>query len=344
MRAIRLHDVSDIRFEEVDLVSEPQDGQVRIRVVYAGICGSDIHNFKTGQWITRRPSTAGHEFAGIVQAVGQGVTRVSIGDRVVADSRDYCGACPNCRTGRHHLCKHLGFVGESIDGGFADFVDLPERLVFVSDPETRLDVLALAEPLAVALHALAMIEAQQGPLLVIGCGPIGALAAVASRLTSTRKILICDQNSERTDLVARAADASVVSLEEFEMLAQDPSEPVRHVLDTTGHTGVIEAILAHITGGTLGLVGIGSGKLVFDPVHMVEREIKLVGCHAFTDEMPLAISLLQEHQNAFTSLIEHCVSLTDVPDEYQRIVSGNARGIKTLIEVARPCANAGPGA
>ncbi len=344
MRAVRLYDRSDIRFEDVDLASEPADGQVRIRVAYAGICGSDIHNFKTGQWITRRPSTAGHEFAGIVEAVGQGVTCVSVGDRVVADSRDYCDACPNCRTGRHHLCEHLGFVGESIDGGFADFVDLPERLVFVSDPETRLDVLALAEPLAVAMHALAMIEAQKGPMLVIGCGPIGALAAVASRLTSTRKVLICDQNNERTDLVARAADAAVVLLEDFETLAQDPSEPVRHVLDTTGNTGVIEAILAHLAGGTLGLVGIGSGKLAFDPVHAVEREIKLVGCHAFTDEMPQAISLLQENQNAFTSLIEHRVSLTDVPDEYERIVSGNARGIKTLIEVARSQSIGGQGA
>ncbi|MFK7880400.1 zinc-binding dehydrogenase [Roseobacter sp.] len=333
MRAVRLHDVNDIRFEEVELACMPADGHVRLKVAYAGICGSDIHNYKTGQWISRRPSTAGHEFSGIVDAIGEGVSGFAPGDKVVADSRDYCAKCAKCDADQPHLCENLGFVGESIDGGFADFVDLPERLVFRVAPETQLDVLTLAEPLAVALHALAMMDVSDRPLLVIGCGPIGALAAVASRYTSNREVFVCDQNHERATAVAQAADAAAVSLADFESLSKNSTHPVSQVLDTTGHVSVIRTVLNSLAGGTLGLVGIGSGKIEFDPVQAVEREFRIVGCHAFTDEMFPAIALLEKHSEVFESLIRHRVSLEDVPSEYARIVNGKARGIKTLIKI-----------
>lgn len=333
MRAIRLHDVGDIRFDTVELAPQPADGEVRVRVAYAGICGSDIHNFKTGQWISRRPSTAGHEFSGIVEAVGAGVTQLRPGDKVVADSRDYCGHCSKCKAGQHHLCENLGFVGETIDGGFADAVDLPERLVFQVAPDIRLHVIALAEPLAVALHALAMMDMSDQPLLVIGCGPIGALAAIASCLTSSRDVFICDQNHDRATLVAQTANATEVAIEDFQSLSKDPVLPVCQVLDTTGHVDVIGTVLEHLTGGTLGLVGIGSGTIAFDPVHAVEREIRIVGCHAFANEMPEAIALLKDQADVFEPLLQHRIPLEEVPAEFKRIAAGKARGVKTLIKV-----------
>lgn len=333
MRAVRLHDVFDLRFEQVDPVPAPAQRHVRVRVAFAGICGSDIHNYKTGQWISRKPSTAGHEFSGIVDAVGEGVTRVSVGDKMVADSRDYCGTCTNCKSSRPHLCVNLGFVGESMDGGFADYVDLPEQLVFRAKPDARLDILALAEPLAVALHALAMMRLTEEPLLVIGCGPIGALAALASRLTSRRCLLVCDQNEVRCRLIAQVAKADALKWNAFEARATEGEDPVRFVLDTTGHTGIIGTVVKHISGGTLGLVGIGTGSIDFDPVHAVEHEIRIVGCHAFADEMPQAISLLSEFPEQFEQLIRHRISLDTVPDEFDRIVDGQAKGIKTLIAI-----------
>ena len=103
MRAVRLHDKSDLRFEEIDMALTPNSGEVRVKVAFAGICGSDIHNFKTGQWITRKPSTAGHEFSGWIDTVGEGVSGLDVGDKIVENSRYFCRECIRCRTGDNHL-------------------------------------------------------------------------------------------------------------------------------------------------------------------------------------------------------------------------------------------------
>src|ERR1700754_5082125 len=112
MRAARLYDVGDLRVEEVPAPPAPRGDEVLIRVSAAGICGSDLHNFRTGQWMSRRPSTPGHELTGEIAAVGDKVTRFRVGDRVVADSRFWCGECVQCRAGFRHLCEKLGYVGE----------------------------------------------------------------------------------------------------------------------------------------------------------------------------------------------------------------------------------------
>nr|WP_319384317.1 alcohol dehydrogenase catalytic domain-containing protein [uncultured Roseibium sp.] len=342
MRSVRLHDPLDIRFEHVDPAPEPGRGEVRIKVAFAGICGSDIHNYKTGQWISRRPSIAGHEFAGTVDAVGEGVTRLSVGDKVVADSRDYCTKCVNCLQGNNHLCSNLGFVGESIDGGFADFTTLPERLVYASDPSMELDIATLSEPLAVALHALDRIRIENhDPLLVVGCGPIGALIAVVSDILCQRPLLLCDRDGLRVETVVTACAGHPVDLAVFNQFESLPGKTVRHVIDTTGNVEVICSLAEKLSGSTLGMVGIGSGTFPFDPTGAVERELALVGCHAFKDQLPRAVQLLERHPDRFRPLVEHRISLEDTPAEYARICSGNATGIKTLIDVS----NAGaPGA
>ncbi len=137
MKAVRLHDIGDLRLDSIDAPAGPGPGEVLLAVEAAGICGSDLHNFRTGQWISRRPSTAGHELSGRILAVGQGVETLSVGDRVAADSRVWCGACPACTSGRTNICEHLGFVGEVCDGGFAEQIVLPARLVVRHDPPCR---------------------------------------------------------------------------------------------------------------------------------------------------------------------------------------------------------------
>src|SRR3954468_1451198 len=179
MRAARLYDVGDLRIEDVPAPETPTGDEVLIRVAAAGICGSDLHNFRTGQWMSRKPSTPGHEFSGQVVAVGSAVTKFLPGDRVVADSRFWCGECTQCLAGLRHLCERLGYVGEVCNGGFAEALLLPERLLFRIDPGLDLAIAALAEPLAVALHVVKRSAPAKGaPALVVGCGPIGGLVAL----------------------------------------------------------------------------------------------------------------------------------------------------------------------
>lgn len=332
MKSARLHDKRDIRFEEVPMASAPQVGQVRVKIAYAGICGSDIHNFRTGQWITRKPSIAGHEFSGVIESAGSGVSGFKVGDRVAADSRIYCGECQNCRSDHQHLCDKIGFIGEAIDGGFAEYITLPAHLLVKCNPEARLDIAALTEPLAVALHALAKVNAsKESPILIIGCGPIGALCAVVANLIGERMVLISDINQDRQAHICSLTGAIPVNLSTFDQFNNQTQKPVRHIIDTTGNVGVISQLVSQLSGASLILVGIGEGSFALDPVHLVEREIAIKGCHAFSTELAEAVRMLETYPNDFAPLIGPLISLEQVPDAYNLILSGRAEGIKTMV-------------
>ncbi|MEP3279778.1 MAG: alcohol dehydrogenase catalytic domain-containing protein [Stappiaceae bacterium] len=334
MKAIRLHNPLDVRYEMVDKPTEPGPGEVRVRVAFAGICGSDIHNFKTGQWISRRPSVVGHEFSGWVDAVGSNVAGLEIGNKVIADSRYYCQTCNNCRLDQAHLCNNLGFVGEVIDGGFAEFAVLPANLLLKCSEDTQLDIAALAEPLAVALHALKRLQIPDTePLLIIGCGPIGALSAVASRYHSKRPLVVSDVNKQRECLINKLTGAMRTDLNGFNQFDNPAGKPVRFILDTTGNVGVISKLVAEMVGCTIGLVGIGTGDFAVDPVHLVERELSIIGCHAFSDELPVALDMIEKAPEKFAELIGSKISLEDTPDAYQALSDGKSAGIKTMIVV-----------
>jgi len=336
LKAVRLHDAGDLRVEAIDPPSAPPSGFVNVEVRAAGICGSDLHNFRTGQWISRRPSTAGHEFCGRVTNVGEGVEHLKVGDYVAADSRVYCGTCPACMSGRSNICEALGFVGEACDGGFAEHVQLPAKLLFKHEPTLAPKVAAMAEPLAVALHAVRRLNAVQNEaVLVIGCGTIGGLSGLLLSKLHKGELLFADTNAERASLVARICGGTAVALDKAAIDAALNGEHLRYAIDATGNIHAIAAGLDLLAGGgALALVGISHGKLDLDPNILVEREISLVGCHAFASELPEAIALLPELEPALIEFSEVLASLDDVPDAYQRLLKGQSQKLKTIVEIA----------
>ena len=211
--------------------ASPTGQDVLIKVLAAGICGSDLHNFKTGQWLSRSPSTPGHELAGEVIAVGPDVRKLKPGDHVVADSRVACGTCPACRRGSPNLCQKLGFVGEVCDGGFAEMTVLPELIVLPVDPALPPAVAAMAEPLAVALHAVNRLTPERGePILIAGAGPIGGLVALVLAREGFGPLYIADRNEARQRLVAEVTGAAPATL--------DDAPSTRFAVDATGSAAV----------------------------------------------------------------------------------------------------------
>lgn len=326
MRAVRLHAVNDLRVESVPTPKAPAADEVTIAVSAAGICGSDLHNFKTGAWISRAPSVAGHEFTGTVTRLGEDVVHVTLGDRVVVDSRHICGRCPPCLEGRSQVCENLGFIGEVIDGGFAEAVTLPARNVLRAAEGVPDRHLAMAEPLAVALHALRRLGAPDGaPVLITGCGPIGGLVA----LLAARKghpVTLVDRNERRTAIVANAVGGSVAHLGDMQR------QGFRYAIETTGSEGVIDGLLDGLSGcGTVALVGIGRSGRVIDPVRLVEREITVAGCHAFGDELAEVNDLLPALSPQLDAFIAEEIPLEAVPEAYVRHLAGQVDGLKTII-------------
>lgn len=334
MKAVRLYAAGDLRVEDIASPRAPGAGEVRVAVSAAGICGSDLHNFRTGAWISRSPSVAGHEFAGRVAAVGEGAAGLAVGDAVVADSRVTCGVCAACRDGRPNVCEKLGFIGEVCEGGFAEEVVLPASLLVKAPSAVDAAALAMAEPLAVALHAISRMAVPAGsPVLIAGCGPIGGLAALILSERHDGPLLVADRNVDRARRVADVTGAGIVDLTAEAVGEALAGQPLLAVLDATGHPGVIGTLLDLISpGGTLALVGIGHRSLAIDPVRLVEREIAIAGCHAFTDELPEAVALMPQLEGRLLALVDETITLDAVPAAYERLLAGRSVGLKTIIQ------------
>lgn len=331
MQAARLYGIGDIRIETVQAPAAPGPDQVRIRVMAAGICGSDLHNFRTGQWITRTPVTPGHEFSGEVMAVGPGVTGFRRGDRVVADSRVGCGQCPSCRQGQSNLCTRLAFVGEVCDGGFAQEVVLPARQLHRISPDMPFWLAALAEPLSVAVHAVNRLAPDPGmPVVVCGGGTIGGLAALVLSERHDGTVYLVERDPKRMRLLQETCGVSPVALDALGTAVN--GQAPRFMLDTTGSVAVAGHLLDCAAPGTrLVLAGLTATKLNLDLNLIVERELEVRGVSAFADEMPQAIALLsalRERLKAFVSMIQ---GVGQIPDVYGELLAQQRAGLKTLI-------------
>lgn len=335
MKAVRLYEAMDLRVEEMASPSSPPAGFVNLQVRAAGICGSDLHNFRTGEWISRSPSTAGHEFCARVSAIGDGVSGFTVGDLVSIDSRVTCGTCPACKNGLSNVCETMGFVGEACDGGFAQMVQLPADLLLHHAHDLSPRIAAMAEPLAVALHAVRRLALPAGePVLVVGCGAIGGLSALAISHLHDGPLLLADLNADKCALVGGATGGKAVGLDKAEISRVLAEKRLRYALDTTGNVIAIEKALNLLAGGgALGLVGIGHGTLALDPKRLVESETSLIGCHAYADELPQAVAMLPSLAPELERFCEVLSSLDDIPQAYKTLIAGEGKALKTIIEI-----------
>jgi len=328
MRAVRFHGIGKLTVEDIAPPAAPGEGAVHLKVLAAGICGSDLHNFKTGQWIAHLPVTPGHEFTAEVMAVGAGVADFAPGDRVVADSRAACGACVQCAAGRPNLCLKLGYVGEVCDGGFAEEVVLPARGLLKIDASIPPQVAALSEPLAVALHAIKRAEPVPGkPVLVAGAGPVGGLACLLLQHLGFGPVLFAERNAARRALVQEVTGATPVELDAVWI-----GQPFDCAIEATGVPAVLDKLIA-LAGpaARIAMVGIPSGAASINAISVVERELELRGCSAFRDELPEATRLLKELEAPLARLVEDPIGLDAVPEAYQRLIAGGSARLKTII-------------
>lgn len=333
MRAVRFHGIGKLSVEEIAPPAAPRAGEVHLKVLAAGICGSDLHNFKTGQWIAHLPVTPGHEFTAEVLAVGDAVAGLVPGDRVIADLRAPCGACEQCQLGRPNLCVKLGYVGEVCDGGFAEEVVLPARGLLKVDASIPPQIAALSEPLAVALHAIKRAEpAKSKPVLVAGAGPVGGLACLLLRHLGFGPVLFAERQTARRVLVQEVTGAIPVELDAASIGAVGGAKPIDCAIEATGVPAVLDKLIGLVgPAARIALVGIPSGAASINAIAVVERELELKGCSAFRDELPEAVRLLKELEHSLSRLVEDPIGLDAVPDAYQRLIAGGGTRLKTIV-------------
>lgn len=192
---------------------EPGPDEVKIRVLRAGVCGTDLHLHGWDEWaasaVPATPQVIGHEFYGEVVEVGGSVTSVSVGDRVSGEGHLVCGSCRNCRAGRRHLCINTVGVGVNRDGAFADFVVIPATNVWVHSDGIDPDLGAIFDPLGNAVHTTLSFPLAGEDVVITGAGPIGVMAAAVARHVGARYIAVTDLSDRRLEL-AKGAGADLL--------------------------------------------------------------------------------------------------------------------------------------
>ncbi|MGI6722067.1 MAG: galactitol-1-phosphate 5-dehydrogenase [Anaerovoracaceae bacterium] len=213
MKAAVLYGDDDIRYEEYE-TPEVKRGQVRVRVKACGICGSDVPRVLAGG-AHYYPIVLGHEFSGYIDEVGEGVSSLKKGDHVAAVPLIPCMECEDCKAGHFSLCKNYVFVGSRIQGGFADYVVLPEKNAVKIEDSIPFEQGALFEPSTVALHGVKLSRMKPGgTVAILGGGTIGAFAAQWARIRGAEKVVVFGRNKKRLQMNKRLGADVIISTDD----------------------------------------------------------------------------------------------------------------------------------
>lgn len=201
---------NDQRGLSIEDVPEPEVGisDVKIRVLMAGICGTDLHIYDWDSWAQktiRPPLVIGHEFVGEVVETGSNVTDFHIGDRVSGEGHVVCGRCRNCLAGRRHLCAHAQGIGVNRPGAFAEYIVLPMTNIWRHSDRIPLEVSSIFDPFGNAVHTALAFPVLGEDVLITGAGPIGIMAAAVVRHAGARYVVVSDPNAYRRDLAKKTA-------------------------------------------------------------------------------------------------------------------------------------------
>ncbi|WP_431484120.1 2,3-butanediol dehydrogenase [Pseudomonas solani] len=343
MNALRWHGARDLRLDALD-IPPPGPGEVELKVAYCGICGSDLHEYQDGPHSIpqqqphplsgcRAPLTLGHEFSGVVTALGAGVQGFTLGDRVAVEPIYRCGDCRYCRAGQYNLCSSMGFIGLMGDGGFAERARVPAYMLHRLPAGVSLRQAAVLEPAAVALHALRQSSLQPGDrCAVFGLGPIGLLLIALARLRGVEHIVAVDVAPERLARALEFGAERVLDARQVDVAQQLQARGgVDCAFEAAGTQATLDAALHGLRkGGEAVLVGL-MGEARFDAFHLVNNELRITSSVGYRDVYPELIALLDSGRLDLGRAVTRCVPLERaVSDGFEALLADKAQ-IKVLV-------------
>jgi threonine 3-dehydrogenase len=250
------------------------DDDVLVRVEAASLCGTDLHIFHWDDWAAHRidpPLTLGHEFAGTVVEVGRNVRHTAPGDYVSAESHVTCGMCFHCRTGHAHMCEQTQILGVDRDGAFAEFVAVPESVIWLND-RTKLppEIATLQEPFGNAVFATSLHDLAGKTVAILGCGPVGLFSIAIARASGAGRVLASDRVLFRIGLARTMGATDVVDVDDVAdvpawFLERNEGEHLDVVFEMSGAPSAIgDAFRIARNGGHVVLFGIPARPVEVD--------------------------------------------------------------------------------
>jgi threonine 3-dehydrogenase len=262
-------------------------GEVKIRVLRTGLCGTDLHIESWDAWAQseiRTPLIPGHEFYGEVVELGDGVRDVRIGDRVSGEGHIVCGTCRNCRAGRRQMCIRMLSVGVHRDGAFADFVVIPESNVWVHGADIEPDVGAIFDPFGNAVHTVLAYPLVGEDVLITGAGPIGLLAAAVARHVGARFLVTTDVSPARLELAQRMGVDLALDVRTARIADAQHQLGMREGFDVglemSGHPTALPEMIANMNhGGRIAMLGLPSQPITLDWAKVVSHMLTIKGIY-----------------------------------------------------------------
>lgn len=318
-------------------VAEPSPGlgEVKIRVLRAGLCGTDLHLEGWDDWaasIVSPPLVIGHEFFGRVVEVGPGVSSVAVGQYASGEGHVVCNECRNCRAGRRQLCIRTSSLGVNRDGAFADYVVLPAANVWVQPDDMDPDVGAVFDPFGNATHTALSSPIAGEDVLVTGAGPIGVMGAAIAKHVGARYVVVTDVSDYRLDLAKRAGADRVVNVarERIAHAQQDLGmrEGFDIALEMSGNPSAVAELIENMNhGGRIAMLGLPAASYPIDWGRVITHMLTIKGVYGreMFDTWYAMSSMLQSSsdlESAVRSVVTHRFPAAQWQDAFAAARSG----------------------
>lgn len=341
MKALLFYGAHDLRYEEVE-TPKPKAGEVLVKVKAVSICGSDLAGYRGGNTMRVPILIMGHEFAGEVAALGEGVTTAKVGDKVGVYTNMFCGYCPACKAGLTNVCENRRIIGTTMPGGpyngaMAEYLIAPvEKLLPVSGKRSFSEY-ALAEPLSTGLRAVRLAGDVKGKTVaVIGCGPIGLLTIMVLKHFGAKTIAAMDVVDKRLEMAKKSGAAHVIN-------SKDDVKAFTHKLtDGAGVDIVFDCVGAAATvnlgadivrlGGKVIWVGLAQPKIEFEFKHAAVKELTFQSVYLYITELEEGLDLIESGDIDVKQIITSEYPMSEGPRIFAELVSGNSDEIKVILK------------
>ena len=342
MKALVLKEYGRFSYEDVDM-PKPGKDDVLIRVKACAICGSDVHGMdgSTGRRIP--PIVMGHETSGVIESVGENVTKFKPGDRVTVDSTIYCGECGYCLRGEFNLCDNRKVLGVScsdyrLNGAFAEYIAVPQRIVYRLPDNVSFEQATVIEPLAIALHAVKRSGASlNNTAVVVGAGMIGLLIIQLLKTAGCSRIIAVDKAREKLVMAEKfGADVCLLSdtVNLYEKILAATSDKGADIAFEV--VGIEETLLVALNslrkGGSITLVGNLKQMVSFRLQAAVTRQISLFGSCASAGEYPDCLELISSGKVDIDSFISAVAPLSEGAGWFKRLYEKEPGLMKVILK------------
>ncbi len=322
MKAGVFFDKNDLRVTEIEKPT-PKANEVLIKVMACGICGTDVHIFcgDEGCFPTPAGTVLGHEFSGLVEAVGENVKSIKAGDRVCVDPNQLCGECYYCKSGIGHFCEEMRGIGTGVHGGFAEYCAVPESQVYKIGDNTTYEMAAMTEPVACCVHGIDMCEISCGDTVaIIGGGMIGMIMLQLAGLSGAGKLIMIEPVAAKREIAYKlGADLCIDPINENvkEVLAKNNIDRISCVIECVGKTKTMEQAI-DIAGRKSVVMMFGltapDDVITVKPFEIFKKEIVLKASFINPYTQKRALELIDNKKIDVSSIVYAYEDLTKLPE------------------------------